>query len=261
MLYRELAPISNEAWGEIDERAAEVLKSYLSARKVVKVNGPKGLSFNVISEGRLGETEEDGDVCYANYKVLPLTESRIEFEMDRWELDNVSRGAKDVDYGPLEDALEKIALFEENAVYNGLEKAGIVGLDQAAEGKEIKLGEDAKSLMESITEGVLRLRRNFAGGAYTLIVGKDAYKRIISQDSGYPLKKRIESLIEGKIILSHVVEGAYLIPYDHDDLELTIGRDFSIGYQEHDAEKVKFFVAETFAFRVLDPALIVKFSL
>ncbi|WP_422487358.1 family 1 encapsulin nanocompartment shell protein [Gudongella sp. DL1XJH-153] len=261
MLYRELAPISNEAWAEIDERASEVLKSYLSARKVVKVNGPKGLSFNVISEGRLGETLEEGDICYANYKVLPLTESRIEFEMDRWELDNVSRGAKDVDYGPLEEALEKVALFEENAVYNGLKNAGIVGLKGAAEGKAIKLGENEKALMESITEGVLRLRRNYAGGAYSLVVGKDAYKRIVAQDSGYPLSRRIENLIEGKIILSHVVEGAYLIPYNSDDLELTIGRDFSIGYQEHDAEKVKFFVAETFAFRVLDPALIVKFSL
>lgn len=261
MLYRELAPISNEAWGEIDERAAEVLKSYLSARKVVKVNGPKGLSYNVISEGRLGDTEVDGDVNYATYKVLPLTESRIEFEMDRWELDNVSRGAKDVDYGPLEEALEKMALFEENAVYNGLEKAGIEGLKGSAEGKAIKLGDDMKSIMGAITEGVLRLRTSFAGGAYTLVVGKDAYKKILSQEGGYPLSKRIENLIEGKIILSHVVEGAYLIPYDHDDLELTIGRDFSIGYQEHDAEKVRFFVAETFTFRVLDPALIVKYNL
>ncbi len=41
MLYRELAPVSSNAWDEIDERAAEVLKSTLSARKVVRVNGPK----------------------------------------------------------------------------------------------------------------------------------------------------------------------------------------------------------------------------
>ena len=62
MLYRDLAPITKEAWGEIDSRAAEVLKSYLSARKVVKVNGPKGLDYNVITEGRLGDVSKSKEV-------------------------------------------------------------------------------------------------------------------------------------------------------------------------------------------------------
>ena len=57
-MYRELAPISSEAWEEIDARASEVLKSYLSARRVVKVNGPKGLDYNVITEGRLGSVSK-----------------------------------------------------------------------------------------------------------------------------------------------------------------------------------------------------------
>src|SRR5690554_6636314 len=102
MLYRELAPISNEVWEEIDERATEVLKSYLSARRVVNVNGPKGFNYNVITEGRLANTEElDNGVSYGNYQVKPVVESRIEFDMDRWELDNIQRGAKDIDYEPL----------------------------------------------------------------------------------------------------------------------------------------------------------------
>jgi Uncharacterized protein, linocin/CFP29 homolog len=107
MLNREHAPISKEAWSEIEKRLKEVFKNYLSARKVVKVEGPKGWNFNVISEGRLGEVQEDGDLCYANYNVIPLTEARVEFEMDRWELDNILRGAKDIDFTPLEEAAKK----------------------------------------------------------------------------------------------------------------------------------------------------------
>jgi uncharacterized linocin/CFP29 family protein len=42
MLKRELAPFESSVWNEIDERAAQVLKSYLSARRVVNVQGPKG---------------------------------------------------------------------------------------------------------------------------------------------------------------------------------------------------------------------------
>jgi uncharacterized linocin/CFP29 family protein len=261
MLYRELAPVSASAWEEIEERAKEVLKSYLSARKVVKVNGPRGLDFNVISEGRLGPIKTEGNIGYSNYNILPLTEIRTEFEMDRWELDNIQRGAKDVDYEPLENAVKEIALFEENAIYNGLEEAFIKGIDNVVELEPIALGNDPNSIMEAITKGLIALRENYQGGPFSLVVNEEAYKRILSKETSYPLDERIEKLIGGKIVYSHVVNGAYLLPFDHDDLELTIGRDFSIGYQHHTNEKVRFFITESFTFRVLDPTLIVKFTL
>lgn len=261
MLYRELAPVSAKAWEEIEERAKEVLKSYLSARKVVKVNGPKGLDFNVISEGRLGPIKRQGNIGFSNYNILPLTESRVEFEMDRWELDNIERGARDVDYEPLENAVKEIALFEENAIYNGLEEALIKGIDNEVQIDPIALGNDPTSMMEAITKGLITLKENFQTGPFSLVVNAEAYKRILSKETSYPLDERIEKLIGGKIVFSHVVNGAYLLPYNHDDLELTIGRDFSIGYQYHTNEKVRFFITESFTFRVLDPTLIVKFTL
>lgn len=261
MLYRELAPISSEAWKEIDETAKEVLTNFLSARKVVKVEGPKGFDYNVITEGRLANIIDDEDVCYGNYQVLPLTESRIEFEMDRWELDNVVRGAADVDYEPLEKAMEKMALFEENAIYNGLENALIKGLKNSAESEAIEFGKNPTDIMEAITKGIIKLKEAYAESPYTLVVGKEAYKRILAEETAYPLDKRIGELIGGKVIFSHVVDGAYLLPYNHDDLELTIGRDFSIGYTSHDEKKVKLFATESFTFRVLDPDIIIRYKL
>ena len=261
MLYRELAPISNEAWEEIDEKAREVLKSYLSGRKVVNVNGPKGLDFNVISEGRLINIEKENDICYGNYQVLPLTESRIEFEMSRWELDNIGRGAKDVDYEPLEKAMETIGLFEENAIYNGLDKAAIVGLNNSIKSEPIPFGNEPTAMMEAITKGLIRLRKVYQQGPFSLVVNKEIYKRILSKETAYPLDERIKDLIGGKIIFSHVIDGGYLLPHDHEDLELTIGGDFSIGYQSHNSEKIRFFARESFTFRVLDPSIIVKYTL
>jgi len=260
MLYRELAPIIDEAWKEIDERASEVLKNYLSARRVVKVTGPKGWEYNVVTEGRLENIVEEDDICYGTYKALPLVETRVEFDMNRWELDNLNRGAKDIDYTPLEEAVKKIALFEENAIYNGLDKSYIKGILQSAEGKAITLGKDSVSVMNAISEGVLRLKSVYAEGPYTLIVGKDAYKTINSQDPSYPLKEKIKELIGGDIVFSFAIDGAVLVPYDHDDLELIIGKDFSIGYQSGDKKKVTLFVTESLTFRVLDPAIIVKYN-
>lgn len=261
MLYRNLAPISNEAWKEIDERAEDVLKSYLSARKVVRVNGPKGLDYNVITEGRLTNIDEVDGVSYGNYQVLPLLESRIEFEMGRWELDNISRGAKDIEYEPLEKAMKSLALFEENAVYNSLEQAIIHGIDESAENETIIFGEQPMEIMEAIAKGLVELRKAYVEGPYTLVVNQEAYERIISKETAYPLDRRIEKLIGGKIVFSHVVKGAYLLPFDHEDLELTIGRDFAIGYQSHDSKTVRFFATESFTFRVLDPSIVVKYTL
>lgn len=261
MLYRELAPISGAAWNEIEEKATEVLKSYLSARRVMKVEGPKGLDYNVITEGRLTNIHDENGVKYGNYQVLPLTETRVEFDMNRWELDNVERGASDVDYEPLEEAMKKLALFEEEAVYNGLEKAIIHGLKNATENKEIPFGKEPTEIMEAISKGLVELRKAYAEGPFDLVVNEEAYQRILSKETAYPLDQRIEKLIGGKIIFNHVIDGAYLLPHDHEDLELTIGRDFSIGYQSHDAEKVRLFATESFTFRVLDPAIIVKYKL
>ena len=41
MLYRDISPVTEKTWEEIDETATDVLKSYLSARKIVHVVGPK----------------------------------------------------------------------------------------------------------------------------------------------------------------------------------------------------------------------------
>lgn len=261
MLKRSLAPLSKEAWDEIDSRAEDVLKTHLSARKVIKVNGPKGWDFNALPKGRLDLIQDDSSVVRSGlYSVQPLLETRISFELNRWEMDNILRGAKDIDLKPLEEAAHKIATFEENAVYNGYHKGQIKGMLEEAT-NVIPLGSDAINIMESISKGILILNHSYCAGPYTLIVGDKGWNLINMVVDGYPLKKTIEALAGSPIIYAPTVEDALLIPYDHDDLEFTIGQDFCIGYESHDSKKVKLFITESFTFRVIDPDIIVKFTL
>ena len=260
LLKRDLAPLTEKAWEEIDDRAAEVFKTQLTARKSVHVEGPKGIDFNAISEGKLGIIKGNKDeVRSSKYKVTPLLEARYTFELNRWEMDNLERGAKDVDLGPLEEAVEKMAEFEDNAVYNGFEAGNIKGLIKN-EKKSLSFGKDDSSIMDSITEGMIMLQDVYADKPYSLIVGKEAYSRLQKQVKGYPLIRRVEELIGSEVVFSEEIEGALLIPYDHDDLELTIGQDFSIGYEEHDSKNVQLFISESFMFRVIDPEIIVKYT-
>ncbi len=41
-LHRELAPVSDAAWAQIEEEAARTLKRHLAGRRVVDVHGPAG---------------------------------------------------------------------------------------------------------------------------------------------------------------------------------------------------------------------------
>lgn len=261
MLKREMAPLADAAWEEIDARAEEVLKSILTARKAVKVDGPKGWDFTQVSEGRLESIDDKETVKAGIYKVKPLVEARMSFSLNRWELDNIIRGAKDIDLEPLEKAVTELAKFEERAIYQGYTRGTIEGLLEASGHDPIVFGENGTEIMESITKATLLLKDFFVTGPFVLVVGNEAYTRINKDVQGYPLIQRIENLIQGKVLVSDVLEGALLIPYNHDDLEFTVGQDFAIGYESADHETVKLFVTESFTFRVLDENIIVPFKL
>ena len=99
VLKRELAPIVDAAWNAIEEDAINVLKANLSARRIVDFDGPKGFDFSAVNLGRLtlGEEQSSEGVRYGVRCVLPLIELRVPFRMDVWDLDNLARGADNVD--------------------------------------------------------------------------------------------------------------------------------------------------------------------
>ncbi len=171
-LKRELAPITDKAWEEIEEQAKEVLEERLTARKIVDVSGPAGWEKSAMPEGRLGEIEETGidGVEYGARQTRPFLETRVSFDLGVWELDNVNRGAEDVDLEPLETAAAKAADFEEQAVYEGISRADIGGLIEKAE-VSLSLPEDLPGLVETISEAVRIFKESAIEGPYGIAVG------------------------------------------------------------------------------------------
>ena len=257
-MYRNLAPIEKSVWEQIDSRAKEVFISILTARKSVRVTRPKGSEYVAYNHGKLGELKEKKGICFASYKVTPLVETRIEFKLNRWELDNAIRGDKNIDFSNLEDAVKKVALFEECAIYEGLPEGNIRGLLEVAE-MPLKLGNTESSIKKCIADGVIKLRNAFVLGKIDLIVSQELYTKLWSIESQTPLIKALEDMIGGSIVESEVMKGAILIPHNNENLDLELGEDFSLGYQEHDAKEITFFIKESFAFHILDDKLIVKF--
>ena len=261
ILKRSLAPITEEAWNEIDKAARDVLMTQLSARKIVDVDGPRGLDFAAVVVGRLDmpKKSKDGEVRYGIQKVQPLVETRIPFELDIWELDDVIRGAKDVDFDPLEEAARKMAVFEENAAYHGFQEANIKGLLDGSSHKPLEFDTgSAESFLEAISGAVALLTDTYIEGPYALAISPSLWHRILADVKDYPLRQHVQNIIDGNIVFTPNIKDALLISTRGGDFELTLGMDFSVGYQSHGNNKVTLFFTESFTFRILEPRALVS---
>src|SRR3954468_19685828 len=52
-LHRELAPISDAAWEQIEDEVSRTFKRYVAARRVVDMKGPAGLPLSAVGTGHL----------------------------------------------------------------------------------------------------------------------------------------------------------------------------------------------------------------
>src|SRR5215467_8486524 len=98
-LHRELAPISDAAWAQIEEETSRTFKRYLAGRRVVDVQGPGGVALSAIGTGHLRNIEASGDGILARQReVKALVEVRVPFDLDRQQIDDVERGSNDSDW-------------------------------------------------------------------------------------------------------------------------------------------------------------------
>jgi uncharacterized linocin/CFP29 family protein len=256
ILKRNLAPITEAAWKAIDEQAARTLKGNLSARGLVDFSGPHGWKLGAVDLGRLEIPKEhkSGGVYWGKRSVLPLVEVRVPFHLDLMELDSVGRGSADPDLDPLIAAAQKAARFEEAAVYNGFAEGGIQGLIEATPHKAVALARSADGQVQAVVDALGLLYAANIDGPYALVLGTAAYQAMqAAAQEGYPLQKRFEKLLGGKVLWSPALAGGVLLSARGGDFEMTVGADLSVGYSEHDRDKVELFLTESFAFRVLEP--------
>jgi uncharacterized linocin/CFP29 family protein len=264
ILKRSLAPLTDKAWAALQDQARRSLRNNLSARAVADVIGPKGLDFAAVGLGRLavapcGPAEDK--MCYGIHRVLPLVEARASFELSVWSFDDVERGARDLDFAPLDAAARRIAGFEEKAVYDGFEPGGIAGLARGGENASLPLAADAAKFPDTVVRAILVLKDKQVEGPYALVLGPRPFQALQGSDAAYPPRKQVEQLLGGPIALSPFIEGGFLVSTRGGDLELTLGQDLSLGYETHDSKTVRLYLSESFTFRVLDPTAFVELKL
>jgi uncharacterized linocin/CFP29 family protein len=252
-LHRELAPISDSAWAQIEEEASRTLKRHLAARRVVDVPSPKGLELAAIGTGHLHQLHAPGEgIQAAQREAKAIVELRVPFTLTRQAIDDVERGAEDSDWSSLKDAAQKMAFAEDRAVFDGYAAAGIQGIRQGSSNARVALPSSVKSYPAAVAQAVRELRLAGVNGPYALVLGADAYAAVSGgTDEGYPVFQHIERIVDGGIIWAPAIEGGLVLTTRGGDFALDLGQDLSIGYQSHSNTNVELYFFETFTFRLL----------
>ena len=252
-LYRDLAPISEPAWSQIEEETARTIKRYLAGRRVVDLQGPGGTALSAIGTGHLRNLAAPGEGILARQRLVnALVELRVPFELDRQQIDDVERGANDSDWQPAKDAARRLAFAEDRAIFEGYAAAGIGGIRQGSSNPVMVLPAEVRAYPEAIARAVSQLRLVGVNGPYSALLSSDAYTALSeTSDHGYPVLEHVKHLIDGEIIWAPAITGAFVLTTRGGDFSLYIGEDVSIGYLSHDDKKVRLYLEETLTFLLL----------
>jgi uncharacterized linocin/CFP29 family protein len=249
-LYRDLAPITDAAWGEIEEEATRTFKRHIAGRRVVDVSDPGGPVTAAISTGHLRDVTPPSDgVVAALRESKPLVRLRVPFTVSRTAIDDVERGAQDSDWDPVKDAAKKLAFVEDRAIFEGYKAASIDGIRACSSNPSLALPVDARQIPDAIAQALSALRLAGVDGPYSVLLSADAYTNVSeTTEHGYPILEHLNRMVDGDIIWAPAIDGAFVLSTRGGDFDLQLGTDVSIGYLSHDAGNVQLYLEETLTF-------------
>jgi uncharacterized linocin/CFP29 family protein len=248
-LHRDLAPISDAAWTDLEQEARRTFTRHIAGRRVVDVVcGDQSLA--AVGTGHLVSIDDAaGGVQAATRSAQPLTQMRVPFTVSRSDVDDVERGAQDADWQPVKDAAKLIAFAEDRAIFDGFAAADIAGIRNSSSNPAVALPPDTRDFPDAVTQALNTLRLAGVDGPFSLLLSADAYAKVTeSADHGYPVIRHLSQIVDGDIIWAPALDGAFLLSTRGGDHELRLGQDLSIGYLSHDAEQITLYFQETLTF-------------
>lgn len=256
-LHRDLAPVSSEAWDEIEDEARRTFKGRLAARRTVDMPDPAGPAFGALATGHVTsvQTQVEG-VKALKRESLPVVELRVPFRVKRIDVDNVERGSSDSDWQPVKDAAVALANAEDRTVFYGASEIGLQGIIDASDNERLNIPQDIREFPDLVARAKTELRLAGVSGPFNLLLPADVYTEVTeTTDHGYPILDHIDRILanDGKIIWAPALDDAVLLSERGGDFELHLGRDTSIGYLSHDSETVELYLTESFTVKVNTP--------
>ena len=254
-LYRDLAPISEAGWEQIESEAKGRLVTHLAARKLVDLVGPHGWSHSSTTSG--GSTRWPARLrasphCVAAscrwWSCRPTSPWRARSRRRRPRLGR-HRSARARRGGAPDRAGRELDRF------HGYAAAGMLGITECSSHEPLSFVEDMEQYPNVVAQAVNVLRGVGIGGPYGLAIDPKIYTGIVetAEHGGLLLFDHLRQILDGPLVWSPGVQGGVVLSLRGGDFVLESGQDLSIGYSSHDADVVRLYIEESFSFRVLEP--------
>ena len=224
-LLRELAPVPSAAWEQIDEEATRTLRHFLTACRLVDIDGPARVDQGVRHawarrrrERRAGRASRDGCArCSRCSSTAPSS------GWSAAELDAIDRGALDADLDPARDAARRLALAEDGAVFQGHRGGLIDGIADASPHEKIPISDDYRDYPNAVARAVAMLQTSGVAGPYSVALGPRCYTGVVetTEMGGYPVLEHLRLISGGPVLWAPGVDGAVVLSTRGGDFQLT----------------------------------------
>jgi uncharacterized linocin/CFP29 family protein len=262
-LLRELAPVPDAAWHEIEAEARRALSHFLTARRLVDFAGPLGWQHDSLPSGRVEDVADSFPGVRARARAAhPFIELRVDFEVDRAALDALELGAEGIDLDDVREAARRLAQAEDGIALGDAVVGRVKGLGAASPHPPVAIGDDARNVPDAVARAIQTLRDVGVGGPYAVALGSNTYTAVVetTEMGGYPVLEHIRLISGGPVLWSPTVNGGIVCSTRGGDARLTVGQDAAIGYRDHDESVVHLYLEESLAFEVLAPEAAVRLT-
>lgn len=250
--------LSGNIFNEMRQSKERVLNSVGSLRKFIGFNGAEGKA-TVGQRYRLKEDKDNMEI--SSYKVKPMAEVKIGFEMDKEDLDMINQGLEPFNLDSFEEAIYKLIEFEEKLFFDGIDELEFEGLYKVLDTEHLKTDGSPNSVINTILKAAVILRKNYIPGPYKIIMGKDMLSYTSQLVGDRTLAGIIEKELGSNIIVSEYIKGALLLPMYSPDIRANVGGDITVDVDYIGEDKVKFYLTEALNFDILDDKVAVRIKI
>lgn len=266
-LGRDSAPIASELWEKIDSAVVETARKLLIGRRFLSLAGPLGAGAQsvILDTADMAEVLENGTGLIENRRFLPLIQLYEDFSLLWRDLETTEQGGE-LDRSRIITAARKLALREDELIFNGNAAAGTAGLATVKGAVQLKRSswKESENAFTDLAAGVTQLEEKGMVSGYALILSPDLALDLqrIQPGTGMLEIDRIARLIDGPILKSSVLgKGkALLVSAEAENMDLALGVDCTAGYLETKDFNHVFRILETAALRIKRPDAIVQFN-
>jgi uncharacterized linocin/CFP29 family protein len=255
-LARDLAPLSDEEWGQLDELVVNVARKLLVGRRMLPVYGPLGAGALGVPLSEF--TTAEGTTRPQRTSILELHENPADFALDWREIERARQAHAPIDFGAAAGATVRVADMEDSMIFGGCDHCGTAGL-LTAEGAGKFIGGDWMN-GEALYADVIRATSEIMGagqpGPFAVVLSprtRSLTHRMIAH--GMMLNQMIEDIATAGVYTSrHVPDNMLLaMAVGPQIADLAIGLDATVAYIGNEGMSHLFRVLETITLRLKMP--------